>query len=282
MAEDDTMAVENTVTEAEQHEPPPHLATRVISALLLIPVALAAVWLGGIWFAGLLGIGGFLMALEWATLIGLAGKRLLAFAIVSLLVATGFVASAGAAPDPRWIIAVLALGAVTAIAGFALRRSRTGWIGLGIVYCWAPVYALAWLRASEHGLWWVAWVLLVVWGTDIGAYFVGRAVGGAKLVPHISPNKTWSGLVGGMVLAAVAAAVAARWFAMESVLALAIAAAGLAVVAQAGDIAESAIKRHFGKKDSGWIIPGHGGILDRVDGLVLVTPLVALVVAIWG
>ncbi len=279
MAEDDASVTGDGATLAEQHQPPPHLATRVVSALILIPVALAAVWMGGIWFAALLGLGGFLMSMEWASLIDLKGLRLTLFAVLSALIAAGFVASAGAAPDPRWTSAVLGLGAVAALVGFLTGNRRLGWVGLGLVYCWTPVYALSWLRASEHGLWWVAWVLLVVWGTDIGAYFVGRAVGGARLVPHISPNKTWSGLVGGMVLAAVIAAVAAEWFTMEPVLLLALAAAGLAVVAQAGDIVESAVKRHFGKKDSGWIIPGHGGILDRVDGLVFVTPLVAAVVA---
>ncbi len=273
-------AVGDGATLAEQHQPPPHLATRVVSALVLIPIALAAVWLGGIWFAALLGLGGLLMSMEWASLIGLRSLRLSLFAVLSVLIAAGFVASAGAAPDPRWTAAVLGLGALAAALGFLIDNRRLGWIGLGLVYCWTPVYALSWLRASEHGLWWVAWVLLVVWGTDIGAYFVGRAVGGARLAPRISPNKTWSGLIGGMVLAAVIAAVAAEWFAMEPVPLHALAAAGLAVVAQTGDIVESAIKRHFGRKDSGWIIPGHGGILDRVDGLVFVTPLVAAVVAL--
>jgi phosphatidate cytidylyltransferase len=123
---------------------------------------------------------------------------------------------------------------------------------------------------------------LVVWGTDIGGYFVGRSVGGAKLVPQISPNKTWSGLFGGMALAALAGATGAVWFNLGNAILLALAGAILAVVAQIGDIAESALKRHFDVKDSSRLIPGHGGLLDRVDGLVFVAPVVAVAVAFIG
>jgi phosphatidate cytidylyltransferase len=125
------------------------------------------------------------------------------------------------------------------------------------------------------------WLLLVVWTTDIGAYFAGRSIGGPKLAPRISPGKTWAGLVGGMAAAGLvgglltALAGAGFWLAAGL-------GALLAAVAQAGDLFESRLKRHAGVKDSGHLIPGHGGLLDRIDGLVFAAPTFALVVALMG
>jgi phosphatidate cytidylyltransferase len=121
-----------------------------------------------------------------------------------------------------------------------------------------------------------------VWATDIGAYVVGRSAGGAKLAPRISPGKTWSGLFGGMAWAAVASAVVSYTFDAGQTIDLAIIGAGLAVVAQLGDLLESAAKRRAGVKDSGSLIPGHGGLLDRVDGLVAVLAAVAVIRLLIG
>lgn len=262
------------------HVAPAHLVTRVASALLLIPLALAAVWLGGLPFAVLLALGGLAMSVEWSMMIAPRRRERLLFLGLAAVVALGFVRFAGQAPSILWIGAVGGLGLVLLLGGLIFRIVRMSWFGVALLYCWIPVYALMWLRAAEDGRWMVAWLLLVVWGTDIGGYFVGRAVGGAKLAPRISPNKTWAGLGGGMALAALAGAVGAWWFQFDGLAPLAFAAAGLAIVGQIGDIAESAVKRHFGVKDSSHLIPGHGGILDRVDGLVFAAPVMAIAVAI--
>lgn len=262
----------------EVHTAPGHLLTRVASALVLIPLALAAIWLGGFWFAVLLAFAGFAMGVEWAMMIGIGRRETVGFLILLAAISAGFVASVDAVSLPEWGLGVLAVGALMALAGVVPGLRKAGWLGLALIYCWTPVYALLWLRESEQAPWLVAWTLIVVWGTDVGGYFVGRSLGGAKLVPQISPNKTWSGLLGGMALAAFAAGVAAVWFDFGDAWMLALAGALLAVVAQVGDILESAVKRHFGVKDSGRLIPGHGGILDRVDGLVTVAPVVALAV----
>lgn len=264
------------------HIAPAHLATRVASALVLIPLALAAVWLGGLPFVVLLALGGMAMSVEWSMMIAPQRRERLLFLGLSAVVALGFVRYAGQAPSFLWIGAVGGLGLILLLGGLVAHTARMSWFGVALIYCWTPVYALMWLRAEEDGLWLVAWLLLAIWGTDIGGYFVGRAIGGPRLAPRISPNKTWAGLLGGMALAALAGGLAADWFAFPAPALLALAAAGLAVVGQIGDIAESAVKRHFGVKDSSHLIPGHGGILDRVDGLVFAAPAVAIAVAILG
>ena len=121
----------------------------------------------------------------------------------------------------------------------------------------------------------VFWLLAVVWATDIGAYFAGRGIGGPKLAPSISPNKTWAGLIGGALSAGLVGTLAAGLTDSDATL-LVVGGMILAVVAQGGDLLESWCKRHFGVKDSSHIIPGHGGILDRVDGLLAVLPVVFL------
>ena len=152
------------------------------------------------------------------------------------------------------------------------------WITGGILYCALPGIALVTLRNLPGGLELTLWTLAIVWATDILAYFAGRAIGGPKLAPTISPNKTWAGLAGGMIGAAVTSYVVARLAGISLALfdyAL-IAGLVLAVVAQAGDLFESWMKRVAGVKDSGNLLPGHGGVLDRLDGLVPVAVIVAL------
>jgi len=277
LADDDG---ERTAKADTARTPPAHLVTRVASALVLIPLALVAVYLGGIWFAALLTLGGIAMSIEWAWMISDRRRERIIFLALSVVAAVGFLRFAGQSPSLLWAVSVIGLGLLLAAVGLLVRARRLTWFGAALVYCWGPVYALLWLRAGETGLWLVAWTLLVVWGTDIGGYFVGRAAGGAKLVPEISPNKTWSGLAGAVVLAALVGGVAGVWIPAASPGLLAGGAGLLAVVAQTGDVAESAVKRHFGVKDSGRLIPGHGGLLDRVDGLVFAAPVTAATVAI--
>ncbi|TAJ26287.1 MAG: phosphatidate cytidylyltransferase [Reyranella sp.] len=199
---------------------------RVLSAVVLGPALLAAVWYGFPWIDLAAAIAAPIMLLEWTRLTrGAPALRLLAWA-----------------------------------------------------YGLAALVALLWLRHQPvHGRETIVWLLACIWATDIGAYFVGRAAGGAKLAPSISPGKTWSGLVGGMAWAAVASAAVGYAFGLGETISLSIIGAVLAIVGQVGDLLESAAKRRAGVKDSGRLIPGHGGLLDRIDGLIAV--LVAVGVA---
>ena len=150
-----------------------------------------------------------------------------------------------------------------------------GWVIAGFVYALLPALALLWLRdRAPQGLELLYWVFIVTWSTDIGAYFAGRAIGGPKLAPSISPNKTWAGLVGGMISAGLAGLAWTQYVMLP--LALIWLAPLFAAAAQGGDLFESWLKRRAGAKDSGTLLPGHGGILDRLDGLVVVATLTAL------
>lgn len=150
-----------------------------------------------------------------------------------------------------------------------------GWVVAGFLYALLPALALLWLRdRAPQGLELVFWVFIVTWTTDIGAYFAGRAIGGPKLAPSISPNKTWAGLAGGMISAALAGWAWTEYAMLPS--SLIWLAPAFAAAAQGGDLFESWLKRRAGAKDSGSILPGHGGILDRLDGLVVVAVLTAL------
>ncbi|MFN4355569.1 phosphatidate cytidylyltransferase [Parvibaculum sp.] len=244
------------------------LKIRIASAAVLAPLVLAAVWFGGWFFAGLLAIAAVLMARETAGLLfGEASLRKSALLAITALVALAF-AVAGLTT------AALAAGA----AGLAFALAARSWTGqplwpalIAYPYVVLPLVALIWLRADPAlGLTVIFWLLATVWAIDIFAYFAGRFIGGPKLAPKISPKKTWAGLIGGMGGAIAVAVATWMWLGAGSLLALIAIAIVLTVVEQAGDFAESALKRRAGVKDSGTLIPGHGGILDRVDGLVAV------------
>lgn len=183
-----------------------------------------------------------------------------------------------------WIDLVTALAAPLIVSEWIrLTRGKPLVRIAAIVYTLAALVALLWLRHQPtDGRETIVWIIACIWATDIGAFVVGRAAGGAKLAPRISPGKTWSGLFGGMAWSAVASAAVGYAFGMGETLALAAIGAGLAVIGQIGDLVESAAKRSAGVKDSGTLIPGHGGILDRIDGLIAVLVVVGLVRLIVG
>lgn len=246
---------------------------RIGSAAVMAPAAIALVWFGGWFFVALVIAAGLLMVREWIQLCG--GNANQAMTVQGIVViAAGMLAGQGLFAAA---LAVVAAGAVVLaflagsghLAGVDRRHA-----GLGIVYILVPLIALIWLRGdADGGRLTVIWILLVVWATDCGAYVAGRLVGGPKMAPRLSPNKTWSGLAGGMLLAGLAGAgVAAYGGRTEAVLYFALA-AFLAVIGQVGDVFESSIKRRFGEKDSGSLIPGHGGVLDRLDSLLFVAPV---------
>ncbi|MBM3567935.1 MAG: phosphatidate cytidylyltransferase [Alphaproteobacteria bacterium] len=228
---------------------------RLASALVLAPAALGCLFAGG-WLWGLLvAVAGVLMAGEWRRLVGAPAWSQAATAVLAVIVV-----ALGASQS------VIAVTVLVAIAAAVMAVLASPGAGLGALYVGLPVAALAWLRTDPVlGRDILLFGLVAVWATDIGAYLVGRSVGGPKLAPGISPGKTWSGLAGG-----VAAAAAVGWLAQDHLPLerLPLIGAGLALVAQAGDLFKSALKRRAGVKDSGALIPGHGGVIDRVDGVV--------------
>lgn len=244
-----------------------NLQTRVISAVVLAAVALSATWAGGIWFRLLAVAIGAAVFFEWATMAGrVASIRQQAGSWVLV----GLVLLALAVGMDAQTVFLGALGAALLVFLYGRLAGEGGWLWLAVVYAAIPAAALAFLRDGDAaGLWAILFLFAVVWATDILAYFVGRAVGGPKLAPSISPGKTWSGAIGGAAagtlagigVAAAAASPASPWL-------IGLAALLLSVLSQMGDLFESGLKRRFGVKDSGWLIPGHGGVMDRVDGLV--------------
>ena len=183
-----------------------------------------------------------------------------------------------------WIDLVAALCAPIMIGEwFRLTRDRPIALALAVVYSIAALLALLWLRHQPaYGRETIIWILACVWATDIGAYFIGSYAGGAKLAPSISPSKTWSGLVGGLCASAVVSTACGLVFHAGDTLVLAMTGIAIAIVAQAGDLLESSAKRRAGVKDSGNVIPGHGGILDRIDGLIAALVLIAAIRLVAG
>ena len=252
--------------------------TRILSAAVLAPLVLLAVYLGGLAIAALVTAAGAVMGWEWARLcnggrLGAAG--VIAIATLALITPAFLFAPAAAAPT------LLGVGAAAGAAMAAAGGSRgDAWLPLGIVYIGFACLALLWLRGvPQGGREFVFWLLAVVWAADSGAFFAGRAIGGPRLAPRISPNKTWAGLIGGTLAAALVGVLAAGLVGRDATL-LVVGGMLLAVVAQGGDLLESWVKRRFGVKDSGHMIPGHGGILDRVDGLLAV--LLAAFLYFWA
>lgn len=165
-------------------------------------------------------------------------------------------------------------------AGMCNRRGR--WMVLGSIYIAIPTAAMIWLRGDDiPGMTTIIWLFLVVWGADTGAYLTGRTIGGPKLAPRISPKKTWAGFVGGISIASLIS-VAFHFYVPGDILILAVIGFLVALASQLGDLLESMAKRHFDVKDSSNLIPGHGGVLDRVDGLVIGAVALAMILLIFG
>lgn len=247
----------------------PDLAIRAVSGIALIVLALAALWGGGVWLWLLTSIAAMLMLAEWGGLVQSdAGHRKLALyaGCVPLAIMSPLAAD----------VSFFALGLIIGTAFFLTIVTQKPRLGFGIVYVAFPALALLFLRGQHDGLLLASWTLATVWVTDIGAYFAGRGIGGPKLAPAISPNKTWAGLIGGVASALGLGLL--LWHFAGLRLQLALASPILAVIAQIGDLYESWLKRQAGVKDSGTILPGHGGVLDRLDGLVPVAPAVAALI----
>jgi phosphatidate cytidylyltransferase len=250
------------------------LGVRATSALILIPAVLLDIWMGGVWFELFMALLGLLMAHEWTNIVHQRSSSQFALHAAAVLCAALLPQDVGVLPTLAIIVGITAIGSV---GNLYPDRDNSLFAFAGIPYVALPVLALVLLRSD--GVWGVhaiMWLMLVVWATDTFAYFAGRIIGGPKLAPVLSPKKTWAGLLGGMAGAALVSAIYAAYF-LPSWAALAGVAAALAIVAQLGDIFESALKRRYDMKDSGDLIPGHGGILDRVDGLVVAGVVAAII-----
>ena len=251
----------------------PSLKTRVISAVVLLPIVVAFLCVGGLGFALFLAFAAVLMAGEWDRLTGGRG-----FGQQGVMLAAGLVLALtlGYLGKVEWALLVLIpIAVVLALLSQYFGRGMA-WPVLGLFWLGLPCLALMWLRMGDQGMLAVLWLFLSVWSCDTGAYFSGRSIGGPKLAPRISPNKTWAGLLGGILAAMVASVLLALFSGSGLTVLFAIQGALLALISQCGDLAESSLKRRFDVKDSGNLIPGHGGILDRVDGVLFAAPALVL------
>jgi phosphatidate cytidylyltransferase len=257
------------------------LGARVVSAIILAAVALVATYLGGWLFALLWLIAGIAVLAEWMamarpnpprTLLLVLGACLFALA-AARLTTDSFVADI--------VVIVLALGAVAALGKSGSERlwAAAAFLGAAVLVLVPPAVR----DDPALGIVGVLWMFAVVWTTDIAAYFTGRRLGGPKLWPRVSPKKTWSGFAGGLLAGTAAGVVVpliatgSGWVQPIATLWIALLSMVASVVGQAGDLAESALKRYFGVKDSGQLIPGHGGFMDRLDAFWAVALLVGLV-----
>lgn len=263
-----------TPTPDQKLRTPSNLRLRMVASIAMIAVALIALVAGGVLFWLLAVVAALFMMAEWATLAGASPreKRIGQFA---LSVPLALMAPASILIE---VHDFFTLGLLAGAAFFVVIVTNRRQLAAGVLYCGLPVLALVVIRRQDEGVVYALWALALVWATDIGAFFAGRSIGGPKLAPRISPAKTWSGLLGGLLLATLLAVAMRAEYALP--LRLVLATPLLAILAQGGDLFESALKRRAGVKDSGNILPGHGGVLDRLDGVVPVAPVAALLVVL--
>ena len=252
------------------------LRLRFVSGVVLLVAGVGVVLAGGWVFVAAVAVVAGLMANEWMSLVstGTASGPVRALPAAGLVVA---VFAAGAdQPLPALAVVLATSGAAALSRG--LSRGPDAWAALGMLWLGIPCVAAIWLRhAGPDGAAILLWVLATVWAMDIGAFFTGRLLRGPLLWPRVSPNKTWSGAIGGLAAAAAVGAAASPVTGLGGAAAMAGISLLLAAFSHLGDLAESATKRHFHRKDSGGLIPGHGGILDRLDAQLFAVALAAAI-----
>ena len=252
------------------------IGIRAASTVVLAPAAVLATWAGGVWFLALVLAACVLLAVEWGRMSTPGAWRGSAVAVGLALIVAVISTHVG---QLSLALVMLVFGAAAAGLFMKSRGQLALNAAYGVLYLGWPVVLLIWLR-NDHdrvGLHWTVLVFAVTWSADIVAYLVGSLIGGPKLWPRLSPKKTWSGFIGGLTAGVLAGAGIAFWLEMGRLNIFWGAALGLAaaLATMAGDLWESALKRRFGVKDAGTIIPGHGGLLDRVDGLMFAVVAVA-------
>jgi phosphatidate cytidylyltransferase len=250
-----------------------NLGVRVASATVLVPMVVAAVWFGGVWFLALIAVGVALLAREWGLMS--APKAPVGVAVaIGLAVLVAVIAAYLDHLYTTWpLVAAGAVAAALMAPGAVERRADAAY---GVIYIAPACVAMVWMRSQPDGLWWTLLLFTVTWFADIAAFAVGNLLKGPKLWPRFSPNKTWSGFFGGLVASTLGAVLIAHLGGLPlswPFAALVGLLGGLATMM--GDLWESILKRRFGVKDSGDLIPGHGGMLDRVDGLMFAAMVVA-------
>jgi phosphatidate cytidylyltransferase len=258
-----------------------NLKRRIVSACVLAPAAIASAYIGGWPFAVVCAIAAGCILWEWTALVvRSADHRILVpgwAALAAALILAGL-SQPGAAAGMIVIGAVLAGGAVAAWPRKYPAPNPPLWAAGGVIYAGVALISPVVLRDDARlGFWAVLFLLLTVWTTDIFAYFTGKALGGPLLWPQLSPNKTWSGAVGGLAGGVAAGTLVAYASGMGRPAVVWIIALMLSISAQGGDLLESAVKRRFGAKDAGTLIPGHGGVMDRLDGLLVAALIAALI-----
>lgn len=244
------------------------LVLRINSALILVALTLALTYAGTQTFAALILFAATLMSWEWGRVVRGAGIDGI-FAIQSAaIIAAGYFTLKHQTFAAVFII-VVATWLVFLLHQKLDYHSDPWWSAAGVYYAGLPAIALIAIRLDpDYGFHAILYLFIVVWSADTGAFFTGRLIGGPKLAPKISPNKTWAGFAGGSVFAGIAGVLFAAWLGHTSIPTVGALSVVLALVSQGGDLGESFIKRFFGVKDSSGLIPGHGGVLDRLDGLV--------------
>lgn len=277
MTKPDTAAVGDAVTTAQPKKAAPsNLLLRIAAALVLVPLALGAAYAGGVFWTALVTLVAVGLYLEWLMVVGEV-RAVRVSVIGALAIAAAGVCLAFGLVDVAAVVLGLGLALVAALAA-----GHRSWAATGFIYAAAAELASVLVRLDVTEGWHaLVLVFLVVWSSDIGGYVAGRGIGGPKLAPRISPNKTWAGAIGGFGTSLLAAACWALAGA-GGLMAMVVLAAVLSIVSQLGDLFESAVKRHFGVKDSSHIIPGHGGLLDRLDGYVAAIVFAAILGLLRG
>ena len=266
----------NLAETADRYEWP----ARAVFGTLFAATAVGAAVAGGYIFAGFVALVTSVAAREWHRMFGGARYALpIAATAASIVLA---LACAIALPGALWPVLILAIGAMAAALSASAAGSPASWNGLGPVYLGFPGLTLIWLRGGvAEGLWAVFVLFVAIWAADTGALVGGRLLRGPKLIPSLSPNKTWAGFLVGSLAAAVCVAFYIAVIGGRPAEGAAIGFA-LALIGHAGDLFESWVKRRVGRKNSGGLIPGHGGVLDRIDSILFAAPLAAFGVLVLG
>ncbi len=254
------------------------LQLRVISACVLAPIAIGALVLGGIYFTIFLGLAGIAMCYEWCKT-SVPSRTPLFMTVMALTILVALVLSHNDLLVQSFAAILCGAVVMVILASLIEQKTQFFWVFIGPFWAGVPLVSLVALRSlPDIGFAVTITLFLVIWATDIGAYFSGKTIGGPKIAPVISPNKTWAGLIGGIISAMIVAYLASALLIPETIapFGIMILAGACAILAQAGDFMESAWKRRFDIKDASNLIPGHGGVLDRLDGVLFVAPAVLI------